>query len=125
MPSASDFYNELKGANTRLDGVNGKLDEVKGKLDALKGVSIWNADELLIYANPNQGSFWIKVPAGVRNEPDLLLSVYDNSGRLVRAQQLNRDSGDPRMDVVGLRPGLYIVTLSGGERTYHESMVVE
>jgi hypothetical protein len=36
MPSASDFYNELKGANTRLDGVNGKLDEVKGKLDDVK-----------------------------------------------------------------------------------------
>jgi hypothetical protein len=39
MPSASDFYNELKGANTRLDGVNGKLDEVKGKLDALKSAT--------------------------------------------------------------------------------------
>src|SRR5689334_247395 len=36
MPSASDFYNELKGANSRLDGVNGRLDDVKGKLDNLK-----------------------------------------------------------------------------------------
>jgi hypothetical protein len=43
MPSASDFLNELKGANTRLDGVTGRLDgantrldDVKNKLDALK-----------------------------------------------------------------------------------------
>jgi hypothetical protein len=36
MPSATDIYNELKGANTRLDGVNGRLDAVNGKLDALK-----------------------------------------------------------------------------------------
>ena len=36
MPSASDFYNELKGANSRLDGTNSRLDDVKGKLDDLK-----------------------------------------------------------------------------------------
>jgi hypothetical protein len=43
MPSASDFLNELKGANSRLDGVNNRLDgtnnrldDVKVKLDALK-----------------------------------------------------------------------------------------
>ena len=36
MPSASDFLNELKGANTRLDGANTRLDDIKGKLDAVK-----------------------------------------------------------------------------------------
>jgi hypothetical protein len=39
MASASDFYNELKGANTRLDGTNARLDDVKGKLDDLKAAT--------------------------------------------------------------------------------------
>ena len=37
MASASDFYNELKGANARLDDVKGKLDAANGKLDDIKG----------------------------------------------------------------------------------------
>jgi hypothetical protein len=37
MASATDFYNELKGANSRLDGVNGRLDDVKSDLDDIKG----------------------------------------------------------------------------------------
>ncbi len=36
MASANDFYNELKGANARLDDVKGKLDAVNGKLDDIK-----------------------------------------------------------------------------------------
>ncbi len=35
MPSGTDFYNELKGANTRLDGANQRLDQITGKLDSL------------------------------------------------------------------------------------------
>lgn len=35
MPSGTDFYNELKGANTRLDGTNQRLDQISGKLDTL------------------------------------------------------------------------------------------
>ncbi|HMQ76366.1 MAG TPA: T9SS type A sorting domain-containing protein, partial [Flavobacteriales bacterium] len=95
------------------------------KVNALDGIPPWELDELLLYANPNQGSFRIKVPTGLRNEVDLLLSVFDSSGRLVRARQLDMSGGDPRMDVSGVAPGLYKVTLSKGDRIYHGSMVVE
>ena len=81
--------------------------------------------DLLIYANPNQGSFRIKVPTALRNERDLVLSVHDNSGRLVRAQQLDMSGEDPGMDVFGVGPGLYQVTLSKDDRIYHGSMLVE
>ncbi len=36
MPSASDFLNELKGANTRLDDVKAKLDTLKTATDAVR-----------------------------------------------------------------------------------------
>ncbi|MBK9274342.1 MAG: T9SS type A sorting domain-containing protein [Flavobacteriales bacterium] len=112
------------GSTTFSSGQN-FYDVYVGKLDALDGIPPWEVDELLLYANPNQGSFRIKVPTGLRNEVDLLLSVFDSSGRLVRARQLDMSSGDPRMDVSGVAPGLYKVTLSKGDRVYHGSMVVE
>ncbi|MBK9274341.1 MAG: T9SS type A sorting domain-containing protein [Flavobacteriales bacterium] len=112
------------GSTTLSSGQN-FYDVYVGKLDALDGIPPWEVDELLLYANPNQGSFRIKVPTGLRNEVDLLLSVFDSSGRLVRARQLDMSGGDPRMDVSGVAPGLYKVTLSKGDRVYHGSMVVE
>jgi hypothetical protein len=39
MATASEFYNELKGVNSRLDGTNSRLDDVKGKLDDLKAAA--------------------------------------------------------------------------------------
>ncbi len=46
MANANDFFNELKGANTRLDGVNSRiddtnvrLDDIKTKLDAIKAAT--------------------------------------------------------------------------------------
>jgi hypothetical protein len=46
MASASDFFDELKGAHDELkgliphlDGVNTRLDDIKGKLDALKAAT--------------------------------------------------------------------------------------
>lgn len=115
------------GSTTLSSGGN-NYDVYVGKLDALTGVNDPRAPEghdLLIYANPNQGSFRIKVPTALKNERDLVLSVYDNSGRLVRAQQLDMSGEDPRMDVFGMGPGLYQVTLSKDDRIYHGSMVVE
>ncbi len=115
------------GSTTLSSGGN-NYDVYVGRLDALTGVGEQRAPEghdLLIYANPNQGSFRIKVPTALLREKDLLLSVYDSSGRLVRAQQLDMSGGDPRMDVFGVGPGLYQVTLSKGDRIYHGSMVVE
>ena len=112
------------GSTTLSSGQN-FYDVYVGKLGALDGIPPWELDELLLYANPNQGSFRIKVPTGLRNEVDLLLSVFDSSGRLVRARQLDMSGGDPRMDVSGVAPGLYKVTLSKGDRVYHGSMVVE
>src|ERR1041384_1691115 len=37
MPNATDFFNQLKAANTRLDGVNSRLDGVNSRLDAVEG----------------------------------------------------------------------------------------
>lgn len=82
-------------------------------------------DGLHIYANPNRGSFRLRLPSALENEPELLLRIYNSSGQLVREQQLDMTEERPRMDVWDVGPGLYSVTVTNGRRTYSGSMVVE
>lgn len=106
----------------------GFSDVVFAKHDKITGMGDFKSDEndaLIIYANPNNGSFRIKVPDPFLHEQGLLLSVYDNTGRLVRMQTLNMQEEHPRMDIWDVGKGLYTVTLAKGDRTYSGSMVVE
>lgn len=82
-------------------------------------------DGLQIYANPNRGSFRLRLPTALANAPELLLRIYNSSGQLVREQQLDMSEERPRMDVWDVGPGLYNVTVTNGRRTYSGSMVVE
>jgi hypothetical protein len=82
-------------------------------------------DRLLIYANPNQGSFRLVLPEAVRHAQNLVLRVYDGTGRLLHQQKLHRNEERPKVDVWDVSPGFYMVTLSDGHGTYSGNMVVE
>lgn len=82
-------------------------------------------DRLEIYANPNRGSFRLRLPSALANERQLQLRIYDGTGHLVIEQQLQLDEERPRMDVWDVAPGFYMVTVSNGKRTYSGNMVVE
>src|SRR5262249_4586416 len=58
MPSASDFFDELKGSHDELKGVNARLDDVQGKLDLLRAAVEhvdqtlqWGLGQLITLAN--------------------------------------------------------------------------
>ncbi len=82
-------------------------------------------DRLLIYANPNQGSFRLLLPEALRYAPKLVLRVYDATGRHLHEQLLERHEERPKVDVRNVSPGFYMVTVSDGKRTYSGNMVVE
>lgn len=106
----------------------GYNDIVLAKHDKIAGIGEFRSaenDALVIYANPNQGSFRVKIPDAFLHERDLILSVFDNSGRMVRMQSLNMQDEHPRMDVFDVGKGLYTVTLTKGNRSYSGTMVVE
>lgn len=106
----------------------GWQDGLFAKHDVITGIAIPKSienTELIIYANPNNGSFRIKVPDALLHENDLLLSIFDASGRLVRAQGLRMNAPHPRLDLYDVGKGYYTVTLGKGDRTYSGSMVVE
>lgn len=103
-------------------------DVIFAKHDNVLGIGSFREaenNELIIYANPNTGSFRVKVPDALLHEQDLLLSIFDASGKLIRAQGLDMNDERPRLDLYDVAKGLYTVTLSKGEKSYHGSMVVE
>jgi len=83
------------------------------------------ADGLHIYANPNRGSFQVQLPDAFANSRNLVLHVYDSTGRMVLEQQLDMGGEPAHMDVFDAVPGLYNVTVTDGHSTCSGSMVVE
>jgi hypothetical protein len=54
MASATDFFNELKGANTRLDDIKTKLDGLQATADAINQTLQWGFVQLItlgVYTN--------------------------------------------------------------------------
>lgn len=82
-------------------------------------------ERLLIYANPNQGSFRIVMPEGLRYASNLLLRVYDATGRQLHQQKLDIGDERPKVDLFGVSPGFYMVTIGNGQQSYSGNLVVE
>jgi hypothetical protein len=80
---------------------------------------------LIIYANPNKGSFRVVIPDDLNHEKNLVLTIYDNKGRVIRREPLNVSDETPRIDIPGASQGVYPITLSNGETTYRGKLVVE
>lgn len=82
-------------------------------------------NQLVIYANPNKGSFKLKIPDEFAHEPNLTLNIFDNSGKLISQQQLKLCEDHPVMNIFGQAAGSYNVTLTNGKKVYYGRMVVE
>lgn len=106
----------------------GDADVVLAKHDMITGVGSnrsVESDALIIYANPNRGSFNMELPTCFNHERSLVLRVYDGTGNLVLDRALDATGSAPGADVFDAAPGLYHVTLTNGSRTFSGSMVVE
>ena len=114
------------GSETHI--TNGLGDGIVAKLDQVVSVPqpyMLHEDDLEIYANPNRGSFRLRLPTAFNTERELQLRIYDGTGRLVKEHLLVLDEERPRMDVWDVGPGFYMITVSNGKRTYSGNMVVE
>lgn len=82
-------------------------------------------DGLHIYANPNNGLCTIDLPEGLRTVGDLLLSIFDQNGRLIQRAPLSFTSTGVQLDIRAQAKGIYRVELSGGTRRYTGSIIFE
>ena len=82
--------------------------------------------QLSIYANPNKGSFRIKIPEEIVSYEDATLLVFDQQGREITRFILTVEEEEtPVFDVDNAGPGIYMVQLVQGTKSYLGKMVVE
>lgn len=82
-------------------------------------------NKVLIYPNPNNGSFSVIVPIDLVNEENLVMSMYDNLGKLILKRLIAFNEWNPRINISGQATGLYFITVSNGRKTYSGKMIVE
>ena len=125
--NAGLFTGTVSIGNTSMTSYRG-YDIYISKLDAITGVEnverVAN-NSLLIYANPNQGKCNITIPDEFNNEKILVLSIFDNTGKLIQQNKLNINDGTIKLSLEAEAKGIYNVSLSNGKRIYSGKIVFE
>ena len=124
---AGYFKNSLTLGATTLAS-QGNDDFFIVKTDAITGIGgrISNPNnQLIIYANPNAGKCNITVPDDFLHEKNLMLSIYDNTSKLIQQKTLEMNDGKIKLNLEAEAKGIYNVTLSNGQKIYYGKIVFE
>jgi hypothetical protein len=106
----------------------GDYDGFIGKLDAFTGIT--NLDklrnnQLIIYANPNNGRCNVKIPDDLIHENNLVLQIFDNNERLIQQKTLQIQEGKIKVNLEEEAKGVYGVILSNGRISYTGKIIFE
>ena len=82
-------------------------------------------NQLIIYANPNEGKCNITVPDEFLNDNNLTLSIFDNSGKLIQQKKLEMSENKIKLDLDAEAKGIYTAILSNGKKSYSGKIVFE
>lgn len=82
-------------------------------------------EELVIYANPNNGLCTIDLPNKLMLTSNLLLSIYSQNGQLVQRVPLQQTTGGIKLDIRAQAKGVYHVELGDGIQRYTGRIVFE
>lgn len=122
------FQNTINIGSTSLTSAGG-FDIFIAKSSAITGIGGNERSlqsQLSIYANPNKGSFRIKIPEEIVSYEDVTLLVFDQQGREITRFNLTVEEEEtPVFDVDKAGPGIYMVQLVQGAKSYWGKMVVE
>jgi hypothetical protein len=80
--------------------------------------------QLLIYSNPNNGTFRFEVPQELEHETELTLVITDLQGKEKDRFQVRMDALT-EISLTNYASGTYLVRLSNGRKSYEGKMVVE
>ena len=101
-----------------------RLDAVEGYTGITRTPGYYQ-DELLIYANPNNGLCTVKLPTHLRFTNGLLLSVFDQTGQLVQRVPVTPGNAGVQVDIRARAKGIYHVELGDGQQRYTGRIVFE
>jgi hypothetical protein len=121
------FKNTLTLGTTTLTS-QGNEDIFIAKIDAIIGVGDQfrtTNNQLIIYANPNEGKCTVKIPDEFLHEQNLTLNIYDNSGKLIQQKTLTLNEDKIKLSLEEQAKGMYNVTLSNGKKSYNGKIIFE
>ncbi len=100
-----------------------KLEAITGGANSVRMMRL--DDRLVIYANPNTGSFTIEVPQGIVRGNRAQLGIYNSTGGVVKDEPVDISNNRLSIDIGSVQKGIYSVTLSSGQKRYTGRVVVE
>jgi hypothetical protein len=106
----------------------GNYDAYITRLDEFTGIHEYGRtldNQLLIYANPNAGKCNITVPDEFLHEKNLVLNIFDNTGKLIQQKTLEMNEGKIKLNLEAEAKGIYHVTLSNKNKSYSGKIVFE
>jgi len=99
-----------------------KSNAITGIVGPLKSTT---NNQLIIYANPTTGKCSITVPDEFLNETNLILSIFDNSGKIIQQKKLEMSENKIKLDLEAEAKGVYTAVLSNGRKSYSGKIVFE
>jgi hypothetical protein len=80
-------------------------------------------NQLLIYPNPTTGNCSITIPEEFLYESNLILSIYDNSGKLLQQIPIENGFENFNLQLEHKATGVYPVVLGNGRKSYKGKVV--
>lgn len=96
-----------------------------GLITSIQSYTTEGQDDLLIYANPNNGLCTVELPQHLRFTPNLSLVIFDMQGKQVQTIPVTTGSDGVRLDITAQAKGIYHVELSDGVQRYSGRIVFE
>ncbi|MCC7331945.1 MAG: T9SS type A sorting domain-containing protein [Flavobacteriales bacterium] len=126
---SGQFWNNVLIGNNTFSSYNFWSDMFIVKGDAPIGIETYNerktANALHIYANPNQGTCNITVPEELLYEQNLILTIYDVSGKIIQQQQVQIAQEKIKINLEAEAKGVYQVTLGNAKKIFSGKIVFE
>ena len=93
-------------------------------IQASLGIQNFGLQNLVLYPNPNKGSFNIKFDSASGN--DINISVFDIRGRAIFGKTFqNTGAFDQNVNLENIQSGVYLLTVADGQRKETKKIVVE
>lgn len=80
-------------------------------------------DGIKVYPNPTRDYIIIENAVGIRNESSL--AVWGISGQLIQEVKLTPGKQTAQMEVGNLKPGIYLISIRNGEKTFSQKIIIQ
>ncbi len=119
------YANEINYLKNWISARLAWLDTSIARLEVITGLEAGaNAkNQILIYPNPNDGKFHIRLNEAISS--DLDISLYDKLGRMIRNERLTTGQAEDGLLNIGHLPGgIYFVKISDHKKIIHTEKIV-